>query len=179
MRKLNKLLRQAKQSCSRLWSLIVTEVLGRTTERRKPGRLSHRPGRRRVLDRSRGSFVVGFVAQRKMSTHRALLSVNRGASCGDAQEEEEYVRLVIVDLRFQDANMWNTNEQIARLPGAFSIDCQALFDGVSRSESSALGLSHKRSALESMALQISLFSTKRSSAGRCHYEELRNRSQHL
>ena len=50
----------------------------------------------------------------------------------------------------------NANEQIARLPKALVMDCQALFDGVSRSESSALGLSDKRSALEAMALQISL-----------------------
>ena len=56
--------------------------------------------------------------------------------------------------------VWNANEQIARLPGTLVLECKALFDGVSRSESSALGLSDKCSALESMALKISISSTK-------------------
>ena len=54
--------------------------------------------------------------------------------------------------------MWNANEQVALLPGALVLDCKALFDGVSRCESSALGLSDKRSAFEAMALKISLSS---------------------
>ena len=47
----------------------------------------------------------------------------------EAQEEGEYVRLVVVDLLFQDANMSNANERIAHLPGALVLDCKALFDG--------------------------------------------------
>ena len=113
-------------------------------------------------------WLVSWHSGRCQRIERCSLSTEVQAA-GDAQEEEEYVRLVIVDLLFQD--MGNANEQIARLPGALAMDCQALFDGVSRSESSALGLSHKRSALESMTLQISLFSTKRSSAGRCSIVE--------
>ena len=80
-------------------------------------------------------------------------------AAGDAQEEGEYVRLVIVDLLFQDANMWNANQQIALLPGALVLDCMALFDDVSQSEPSALWFSDKRS-LEAMTLKISLFSTR-------------------
>ena len=56
--------------------------------------------------------------------------------------------------------VWNANEQIARLPRALVLECKALFDGVSRSESSALGLSDKCSALEAVALKISLSPTK-------------------
>ena len=85
---------------------LLRRCVGRTTERRKPGRLSRRPGRRRVLDRSRGSFVVGFVAQRKMSTDRRCSLSTEAQAAGDAQDEEEYVRLVMVHLLFQDANMW-------------------------------------------------------------------------
>ena len=57
--------------------------VGRTTERRKrgrPGRPSHTLCRRIVLDGLRKPFVVGFVAQRHMSTDLAQLSVGRGAS---------------------------------------------------------------------------------------------------
>ena len=50
-------------------------------------------------------------------------------AAGEAHEEGEYVRLVIVDLLFQDANMWNTNEQIALLPGALVLDSEALWRG--------------------------------------------------
>ena len=39
-------------------------------------------------------------------------------AAGEAQEEGEYIRFVVVDLLFQDANMWNANEHIALLPGA-------------------------------------------------------------
>ena len=67
---------------------------------------------------------------------------------------------MIVDLLFQDANVREANEQIALLPGVLVLGCKALFDGVSRSGSSALGLSDKRSALEAMAFKISLSSTK-------------------
>ena len=117
----------------------------------------HVPGRRRILDKSRGSFVVG--------------------SLSAEEEEGEHVRLVIVDLLFQDANMWNANDQIAFLQAALVPDCKELFDGVSQSESGALGLSDKRSALEAMALKISLTSTKthlhwvhrRSSVSRCYH----------
>ena len=52
--------------------------VGCTTERRK-ARLSRRPGRRRVLDRSERVLCRRFRGE-KMSTDRALLSVNRGAS---------------------------------------------------------------------------------------------------
>ena len=67
---------------------------------------------------------------------------------------------MIVDLLFQDANVREANQQIALVPGALALDSNLLFDGDSRSESSALGWSDKRSALEAMALKISLSSTK-------------------
>ena len=44
--------------------------------------------------------------------------------------------------------------------GALVLHCEALFDGVSRSESGALGFADKRSALEAMALKISFSATK-------------------
>ena len=80
-------------------------------------------------------------------------------AAGEAQEDGEYVRLVIVGLPFQDTDMRNANEQIALLPEAFVLDYKALFDGVSRGGSSALALSDKRSALEARTLKISLSAT--------------------
>ena len=53
----------------------------------------------------------------------------------------------------------NADEQITFLPRALILDCKALYHGVHKNESSALGLSDKRSAIEAMALKISLSST--------------------
>ena len=177
MRKLNKLLRQAQQSCSRLLvshchrgPCVVTYSDAAWAVRRKgesqAGYLTGLADAESLTGQEGPLWLVSWHSGRCQRIARWSAEVQ---AAGDAQEEEEHVRLVIVDLLFQD--MVNANEQIARLPGASAIDCQALFDGVSRSESSALGLSDKRSALESMALQISLFSTKRSSAGRCSIVE--------
>ena len=44
--------------------------------------------------------------------------------------------------------MWNGNEQIALLPGVLVLHCTALYDGVSKNGSGALGLSDKHSAIE-------------------------------
>ena len=67
---------------------------------------------------------------------------------------------MIVDLLFQDATMWKANEQIHSCQELWFWTVRLCSTGFSRSESSALGLADKRSALEAMALTISLSATK-------------------
>ena len=103
------------------WSSIVTEHLacnfcrrrvGGTPERREPGWLSHQ-----VAD---AEYLVGH--ERPLSWHsgrccwisRSSLAAEEQAA-GEAQDEGEFVRLVLVDLLFQDATMWNADVQVAPL----------------------------------------------------------------
>ena len=189
MRKLNKLLRQAQQSCSRLLvshchrgPCVVTYSDAAWAVRRKgesqAGYLTGLADAESLTGQEGPLWLVSWHSGRCQRIARWSLSTEAQAA-GDAQEEEEYVRLVIVDLLFQDANMVNANEQIARLPKALVLwiarRCLTVSPGANQVHSAC---HTSPSALESMTLQISLFSTKRSSAGRCHYEELRTRSQH-
>ena len=59
----------------------------------------------------------------------------------------------LVDLR-------KAGEQIAATPAALLIDAKGVFDSVSRSESAALPMSDKRSAVEGLALKESIARTR-------------------
>ena len=159
MRKLHKLLRQAQQSrsrplifhCHRATSVVTYSDVAWAVRRKRESQAGYRTC---LAD---AEYLTSQGGRCRRSARNFLSTEVQAA--GEAQEEGEYVRLVIVDLLFQDANKWSANEQIPLLPRALVLDCEALYDGVSRSDSSALGWADKRSTLEAMALKISLSST--------------------
>ena len=116
MRKLNKLLRQAQQSCSRLLvshchrgPCVVTYSDAAWAVRRKGESQAGYPAGladAEFLTGQKGALsLVSWHRGRCQRIGRCSLSTEAQAA-SEAQEEEEYVRLVIVDLLFQDANMW-------------------------------------------------------------------------
>ena len=77
-----------------------------------------------------------------------------------AQEEMEYVRLLWHELDRSHVDLRKADEQIAATPTALLIDAKGVFDAVSRSESAALSMSDKRSAVEGLTLKESLARTR-------------------
>ena len=125
LRKLNWLLRQVQQSCSRL--LIIHC-------RRVPCVVTYSDAAWAV--RREGESQEGYLTCPAYAEHLSFLSWHSGRcrriarsslsaaarAAGEAQAVGDHVRLVIVDLLFQDANIWNANEQIALLPGTLVLD---------------------------------------------------------
>ena len=66
---------------------------------------------------------------------------------------------MLKDLLLGSANLGNAAEEVAQVPGALVLDCKSLFDSVGRSESSALGMSDKRAAIEALSLKRSVTAT--------------------
>ena len=183
MKKLNKLLRQPQQSYSRPLVFhchrapCVVTLLRRWAAQRKgesqAGYLTCLADAEYSKGQEGPLSLVSWHSGRCRRIARSSLSADVQAA-REAQEEGEDVSLVI-------ANMWNASDQGALLPRALVLDGKALFDGVSPSESSALGLSDKRSGLEAMALPFlnkntSALGSQRSSVGRCYDAELTTRS---
>jgi hypothetical protein len=81
----------------------------------------------------------------------------QGASTGE--EEGEYVRHVLSELRFGSMSLSQWQRASARVTGGLVIDCRCVYDGLARSETSGLDLSDKRSALEALALKRSMTAT--------------------
>ena len=78
---------------------------------------------------------------------------------GDGQEEMEFCRLLIYDILIGSLDLYKANEAISQVPGVLILDCKSLYDSVKSSESSALGMSDKRAAIEALALKRALAST--------------------
>jgi hypothetical protein len=77
----------------------------------------------------------------------------------DGQEESEFIRLVISDLLFGPLDLARAQQHVLHVPGVLILDCKALWDGLARSESSALGMKDKRVAIEALALKRTLEAT--------------------
>ena len=65
----------------------------------------------------------------------------------------EYARLVWHELTFGDAGLMEVDEQVQRTPGALLIGAEGVFDAVSRSESGALSMVDKRSAVDGTGVE--------------------------
>ena len=78
---------------------------------------------------------------------------------GDGQEEMEFCRLLIYDILVGSLDLYKANEAISQVPGVLILDCKSLYDSVKSSESSALGMSDKRAAIEALALKRALAAT--------------------
>ena len=72
---------------------------------------------------------------------------------GDGQEEMEFCRLLIYDILIGSLDLYKANEAISQVPGVLILDCKSLYDSVKSFESSALGMSDKRAAIEALALK--------------------------
>ena len=79
-------------------------------------------------------------------------------AAGDAQEEAEYVRLVLFEILHGSVDLKDWTDQVAIVPAALIIDCRGVFDAL-QSESSGLGMKDRRSALEALALRRAMRST--------------------
>ena len=70
------------------------------------------------------------------------------------------MRLLWHEIDRGHVDLKKADEQIAATPGALLIDAKGVFDSVSRSESAALSMADKRSAVEGLALKESLARTR-------------------
>ena len=77
-----------------------------------------------------------------------------------AQEEMEYVRLMWAELEYGDIDLTKADETIAKTTGVLVIDAKGVYDSITRSESAALSMSDKRSAVEGLALRESIGRTR-------------------
>ena len=80
-------------------------------------------------------------------------------SATQAQEEQEYVRLLWQELSNGYYDMHDVDKEIRSVTGALLIDAKGVYDAVSRSESAALSMADKRTAVEGLALKESLART--------------------
>ena len=88
----------------------------------------------------------------------SLAAEVQGAS--EAQEETEFTGLLLADLLFgTPPNLQHAADNLSHIPGALVLDVKALWDCLSRSEPSALGMNDTRVAIEALALKRSLLAT--------------------
>ena len=130
-------------------------------------------------DTSQGGYLVFVTDHALMQNREAPLSllawqsaklprVCRSSSAaevqaaGDGQEEMEFCRLLLSELLFGDIYMKEWATDCARVPGALVLDCRGVFDALDKSESSALGMRAKRSAIEALALKKGMSLSKTS-----------------
>lgn len=59
-----------------------------------------------------------------------------------------------------EVNLRQADEYISAVAGAMVVDAKGIYDGVNRSESAALAMRDKRSAVEALALKQALVRTR-------------------
>ena len=89
----------------------------------------------------------------------------QSASIGE--EELQYVRLVLSETLFGRFSLKDWQNAVQIIPAALIMDCRGVFDALSKSESSCLGMKEKRTGIEAMAIKRSLSAT-RTSLRWCH-----------
>ncbi|CAK0855319.1 unnamed protein product [Prorocentrum cordatum] len=96
---------------------------------------------------SQGGFLIFL-------TDYTLMQNREVQAASEAQEELEFCRLLLSEIL--------SGLQAVKIPGALVLDCRGVFDALDRSESSALGMKDKRSALEALALKRGMAATSTS-----------------
>ena len=134
--------------------------MGGSAVRGFPGRLPGVHGRRGRAARQGDSSLTAVVAQWEItSDNRSSTAAEiQAASC--TQEESEFTRLVLADALFGGICLKRWTDDVLKVPGALILDAKCVFDALARSESSALGMSDKRSALEALALKKAMMATQ-------------------
>ena len=77
-----------------------------------------------------------------------------------AVEDQEWLRLMWVEMSTGEVNLKNANPAIASVTAAVVTDCKGLYDSINRNSSSGLGVADRRSAIEALGLRQSLAVTK-------------------
>ena len=81
-------------------------------------------------------------------------------AASEAEEESEYVRLVLAEVLFGSFPLRQWPLQCRLIPAVLVLDCRGVYDALAKSESSCLGMRDKRSAIEALALKRSMASTE-------------------
>ncbi|CAK0907562.1 unnamed protein product [Prorocentrum cordatum] len=125
---------------------------------------------------SQGGFLIFMTDYSLMQNKEAPISLIAWASAklprvcrsssaaevqaaSEAQEELEFCRLVLSELLLGPTPLKQWAAGCAKIPGALVLDCRGVFDALDKSESSALGMKDKRSALEALALKRGMAAT--------------------
>ena len=75
------------------------------------------------------------------------------------EEELQHCRLVVGESLFGRFAIKQWEERVRMIPGALIMDCRGVFDSLSKSESSCLGMKERRTGIEALAIKRSLIST--------------------
>ena len=81
-------------------------------------------------------------------------------SATQAQEETEFIRLLWMEVVQGGYDDIVIDQEIAKVGGCLIIDAKGVFDAIHRSESAALSMQDKRSAVEGLALREGIGRTK-------------------
>ena len=79
---------------------------------------------------------------------------------GEVDDEMTYVRLALYETLIGPIEIRRWPEYARRIPAAVVTDCRGVYDALSRSASSCLGLKDKKSGLEALAVKQSLINLK-------------------
>ena len=127
---------------------------------------------------SQGGYLVGLVDGDFMDDQESKVTIlswnswklqrvarsSSGAevqAASEAQEESEYTRLVLAEImygRLEQIRDWA--EHMTQIRSSLIMDCRGVFDALTRTESSGLGLRDKRAGLEALALRQSMERTR-------------------
>ena len=81
-------------------------------------------------------------------------------AASEGQEELEYCRLLWAEIHCSEFSVRQSQEHIRSVPGVLLIDAKGIYDALARSESAALAMKDKRSAIEGLALRNSIMETQ-------------------
>ena len=110
-----------------------------------------------LLNREFRANVITWHSGKLPRVARSSSAAEVQAACA-GQEELEYVRLVVYEVLHGAFPLKQWEASCRSIPGALVMDCRGVYDAL-QSESSALGMSDRRSALEALGLKRALRST--------------------
>ena len=102
--------------------------------------------------------VLGWKSKKLPRVARSSAAAETQAA-GTAEEESEYTRLTLSSILYGQRPLSEWTETCKKVPAALVLDCKCLFDALSRSETTALGLADVRSAIEALALRQGMHQT--------------------
>lgn len=77
----------------------------------------------------------------------------------EAEAELAFTRLAWKEFRDGSVDLMHPDKEIQNIPGVLIADCKSIYDSINRSESSCLGMSEKRTAIEALAFKQTNAST--------------------
>ena len=127
----------------------------------------------RVSGASQGGFLVAMAERRLLKGERSPVSclvaaskklprVTRSSLGAETQsgsmasEEQEFVRLLWLEMSTGKLDLQNINGELQKTTGVMVTDCKGLYDSVCRVVSSGLGVADRRTAIEALGLRQGL-----------------------